>query len=100
MIISGGENIYPAEVESAVSSHPAIAEAAVIGVPDEKWGETVLAVVALRPGHTLDIEQLREFAGAHLSRYKLPRRLEVVPALPRNATGKLQKMDLRTRFKS
>jgi len=98
MIISGGENIYPAEVESVISKHPAVAEAAVIGVPDEKWGETTLAVVALKPGQALDIEQLREFAGAQLSRYKLPRRLEVVAALPRNATGKLLKTELRKQF--
>ncbi len=100
MIISGGENIYPAEVESVICKHPAVAEAAVIGVPDEKWGETVLAVVALKAGQTLDIEQLREFAGEQLSRYKLPRRLEVVAALPRNATGKLLKTELRKQFKS
>ena len=99
MIISGGENIYPAEVESVLAKHPAITEAAVIGVPDEKWGETALAVVALKSGQTLDIEQLREFAGAQLSRYKLPRRLEVVPALPRNATGKILKTELRKQFK-
>jgi fatty-acyl-CoA synthase len=99
MIISGGENIYPAEVESVISKHPAVAEAAVIGVPDEKWGETTLAVVALKAGQSLGIEELREFAATQLSRYKLPRRLEVVAALPRNATGKLVKTELRKQFK-
>jgi acyl-CoA synthetase (AMP-forming)/AMP-acid ligase II len=99
MIISGGENIYPAEVENIVYEHPAIAEAAVIGVPDEKWGETVCAIAVLRPGQSLDLERLREFAGAQLARYKLPRRLEIVAALPRNATGKILKMELRKQFK-
>ncbi len=96
MIVTGGENDYPAEVESALMRHPALAEVAVLGEPDEKWGEAVVAFAALKPGHTLDIEQLRAFAGEHLARYKLPRRLEIVPALPRNATGKILKYQLRT----
>jgi fatty-acyl-CoA synthase len=98
MIISGGENVYPAEVESALYEHPAVAEVAVIGVPDEKWGETICAVVALKAGQDLELEQLREFAGARLARYKLPRRLEIIPALPRNATGKILKNALRQQF--
>ena len=98
LIISGGENIYPAEVENVISKHPSVAEAAAVGVPDEKWAEIVLAVVALRAGQTLDIEQLREFAGSQLSRYKLPQRLEVIAALPRNATGKILKTELRKQF--
>ena len=98
MIISGGENIYPAEVENVVNQHPAVADGAVIGVPDEKWGETVCAVVALKPGQRLELEHLREFAGRQLARYKLPRRLEIVPALPRNATGKVLKTQLRQQF--
>jgi fatty-acyl-CoA synthase len=96
MIVTGGENVYPAKIESALMRHPAIAEVGVLGEPDEKWGEAVVAFVALKPGHTLDIEQLRAFAGEHLARYKLPRRLETVPALPRNATGKILKYQLRT----
>jgi fatty-acyl-CoA synthase len=99
MIISGGENVYPAEVESVLFQHPAIAEAAVIGVPDEKWGETVCAVVALKPGQSLDLEGLRTFAGEKLARYKLPRRLELIALLPRNATGKVLKTELRKQFK-
>jgi fatty-acyl-CoA synthase len=98
MIISGGENVYPAEVENVLHEHPVIAEAAVIGTPDQKWGETVCAVVTLRPGHSVELEQLREFAGTQLARYKLPRRLEIVAALPRNATGKLLKTQLRQQF--
>ena len=77
MIISGGENVYPAEVESALMRHPAIAEVAVIGEPDEQWGETVVAIAALKAGQTLTIEELRAFAGESLARYKLPRRLEI-----------------------
>lgn len=98
MIISGGENVYPAEVESALFKHPSIADIAVIGIPDEKWGESVAAIVALKPGSSLDIDQLRDFAGASLARYKLPRRLEVLNELPRGATGKVLKTELRKQF--
>ncbi len=98
MIITGGENVYPAEVESALMRHPAIAEVAVIGEPDDTWGEAVVAIAALKPGQTLGIEALREFAGESLARYKLPRRLETVTALPRNATGKILKYQLRKMF--
>ncbi|WP_063045513.1 acyl-CoA synthetase [Nocardia pseudovaccinii] len=96
MIISGGENIYPAEVENILCGHPAIAEVAVIGVPDDRWGEAVTAVVTFRLGHEpLTLEELRDFAGASLARYKLPTKLQVVDALPRNSTGKVVKYLLR-----
>jgi fatty-acyl-CoA synthase len=95
MIISGGENIYPAEIESVLYDHPAIAEVAVIGVPDERWGEHVVAVVALQLGAMLSLEELQTFAAARLARYKLPRELRIVDALPRNATGKVLKSGLR-----
>jgi fatty-acyl-CoA synthase len=95
MVISGGENVYPAEVESVIYAHPAVAEVAVIGLPDEKWGEAVAAVVALKPGQTLELEALREFAGASLARYKLPRQLHTVDELPRNPAGKVLKYRLR-----
>jgi fatty-acyl-CoA synthase len=98
MIISGGENVYPAEVESALMRHPDIAEVAVIGEPDEQWGEVVVAIAALKPGKSLTIEDLRAFASESLARYKLPRRLETVAALPRNATGKILKYQLRKTF--
>jgi fatty-acyl-CoA synthase len=78
MVITGGENVYPAEVESVLYDHPAITEIAVIGPPDEQWGEMVVAVVALKEGATVDLEELREFATERLARYKLPRRLEIV----------------------
>lgn len=98
MIISGGENIYSAEVESVLYGHPAIAEAAVIGIPDEKWGETVLAIVVAKPGQTLTLEELRDFAAQGLARFKLPRVLEIIDVMPRNSNGKVQKPQLRERF--
>jgi fatty-acyl-CoA synthase len=98
MIVTGGENAYPVEVESALMRHPAIAEVAVIGEPDEQWGESVVAIAALKAGASLTIEELCEFAGGSLARYKLPRRLEIVAALPRNATGKILKYQLRRTF--
>jgi fatty-acyl-CoA synthase len=98
MVITGGENVYPAEVESVLYDHPAITEIAVIGLPDEQWGEVVVAVVALKEGVTVELEELREFGTERLARYKLPRRLEIVPSLPRNPAGKVLKFELRARF--
>ena len=99
MIISGGENIYPAEVEAVLYAHEAVAEVAVFGEPDEKWGESVTAVAALKPGAALDLETLRAWATERLARYKLPTRLEIVEALPRNPAGKVLKFELRDRFR-
>ena len=98
MIISGGENIYPAEIESVLYEHPAIAEVAVIGAADERWGERVVVIAALKPGAALDLKQLLEFAEAKLARYKLPRELHLVEAMPRNSNGKIIKTELRRRF--
>ncbi len=98
MVISGGENVYPAEVEGVLYEHAAIAEVAIIGLPDEKWGEAVTAVVALNEGESLTLEELREFADGRLARYKLPLRLHVVDALPRNPAGKVLKFELRQRL--
>ena len=95
MIISGGENIYPAEIESELMRHPAIAEVGVIGEPDPTWGERVVAVAALKPGRHLTLEALRTFAQERLAAFKLPKRLEIVAALPRNTTGKILKQKLR-----
>ncbi|WP_405232626.1 acyl-CoA synthetase [Lentisalinibacter salinarum] len=95
MVISGGENVYPAEVEGVLYEHPAVAEVAVIGLPDEKWGEAVTAVVALSEGAELTLEELRDFADGKLARYKLPLRLHIVEALPRNPAGKVLKFELR-----
>jgi len=98
MVITGGENVYPAEVESVLYEHPAIAEVAVLGLPDDRWGEAVVAVAALKPGGSVTVEELREFAGQRLARFKLPSRLELVDALPRNPAGKVLKFELRDRF--
>lgn len=95
MVISGGENVYPAEVESVLYRHPAVAEVAVIGAPDERWGERVVAVAALKPGEQLTLEALQAFARQELAGYKLPRELRIVDALPRNPTGKVLKARLR-----
>ena len=95
MVISGGENVYPAEVESVLYRHPAIAEVAVIGAPDERWGERVVAVAALKPGASLTLEELQAYAREGLAGYKVPRELRLVDALPRNPTGKVLKGKLR-----
>ena len=98
MIISGGENIYPAEIEGLLFDHPLVAEVAVIGTADEKWGERVCAVIAVAGDVAPTLDELREFVGGRLARYKLPRQLEIVDSLPRNATGKVLKTELRARF--
>ncbi|MCP5166437.1 MAG: long-chain fatty acid--CoA ligase [Pseudomonadales bacterium] len=95
MVISGGENVYPAEVESVLYKHESIAEVAVLGLPDEKWGEAVTAVVALHEGESLTLEELRAFAEPFLAKYKLPLRLHLVDALPRNPAGKVLKFVLK-----
>jgi acyl-CoA synthetase (AMP-forming)/AMP-acid ligase II len=87
---TGGEKVYPEEVEMAVKGHPAVYDCLVVGVPDEKYGQAVAAVVELRDGAALELEELRKFLRAHLSGYKLPRSLTIVPQVPRNATGKAQ----------
>ena len=100
MVISGGENVYPAEVESVLFAHEAIAEVAVIGLPDEKWGEAVTAVVALHEGQTLTLEALRDFAADKLAKYKLPIQMHTVDALPRNPAGKILKFQLREKLRA
>jgi long-chain acyl-CoA synthetase len=95
MVISGGLNIYPREIEEVLHRHPAIREAAVIGVPDEHWGERLRAFVVPRPGMTLDPADVDAFCRESLSGYKVPRELRLVEALPRNAAGKVLKQELR-----
>jgi acyl-CoA synthetase (AMP-forming)/AMP-acid ligase II len=95
MIISGGENIYSVEVERVLTDHPAVADAAVFGIPDEKWGESVKAVVELSPGKQTTPEELIAWSRERLAHYKCPRSVEITPELPRNPTGKLLKKDLR-----
>lgn len=95
MIKSGGENIYSAEVEAVLQSHPAIKEVAVVGIPDPKWGEVVKAYVGLYPGQHVTSEELIAFCGEHLAKFKRPKIVEFAEALPRSATGKILKKDLR-----
>ncbi|MFC9595212.1 long-chain fatty acid--CoA ligase [Streptomyces sp. NPDC056944] len=98
MIISGGENIYPAEVEDALLGHPDVAEAAAIGVPDARWGEVGRAVVVLRAGAVVTEAELIAHLEGRLARYKIPRSVVLAPELPRNAAGKLLKAPLRARY--
>ncbi|GAB2662813.1 fatty acid--CoA ligase [Gordonia jinhuaensis] len=99
MIISGGENIYPVEIESVLAEHPSVAEVAVVGVPHEVWGEEVVAVVRAAPtGPQIDIDELIDHVAARLGSFKKPRRVFVVDELPRGATGKLLKRSLRQQF--
>lgn len=95
MVVSGGENVYPREVEDVLYAHPGVLEAAVIGVPDERWGERVHAVVVKRPGHDVTDNDLLVFARERLAGYKVPRSVEFADDLPKNATGKILKKDLR-----
>ena len=98
MYKSGGENVYPAEVENVLSLHPAVADLAVVGVPDETWGEVGLAVVVAAPDSEPTLAGLIAFAGDKLARFKLPKRLAVVPDLPRNVTGKVNRDALREQY--
>jgi fatty-acyl-CoA synthase len=98
MIISGGENVYPAEIESTLYQHEAVAECALIGVPDEKWGEVGKMIVALKEGAEVSGDDLIEFLRGNVANYKLPRSVEFVDALPRNPAGKVLKWELREKF--
>jgi len=95
MIISGGVNIYPAEIEAALLKHPAVLDAAVIGIPDDEFGEQVLAFCELKPGHRAEESEVLAHCAAHLASYKRPRRIEFMQELPRNTMGKLLKRELR-----
>jgi len=98
MIVSGGENVYPAEVENALHGHPAVQDVAVIGVPDERWGEAVKAIVVLRPGMTLDAAELIRYARERIGGYKVPKSVDIVAELPRNASGKVLRRELREKY--
>jgi long-chain acyl-CoA synthetase len=98
MIISGGVNIYPAEIEAVLLKHPAVLDAAVIGIPDAEFGEQVKAFCELRPGASATPAELLEFASRDLATYKRPKSLEVLPELPRNTMGKLLKRELRAPY--
>jgi long-chain acyl-CoA synthetase len=98
MIISGGENIYPAEVENALAAHPAVEEVGVIAVPHPRWGETPMAIVVLRAGHSVQAQDLIAFARERLAHYKCPTVIVFAETLPRNASGKLLKREMRRLF--
>jgi acyl-CoA synthetase (AMP-forming)/AMP-acid ligase II len=98
MIITGGENVYSPEVEQAMAGHPAVAEVAVIGIPDDRWGETIMAMVVLRPGHQATGPDIIEFTRERLAHYKCPRTVEIIDALPRNPSGKVLKRSLRAPY--
>ncbi|MEE2778372.1 MAG: long-chain-fatty-acid--CoA ligase [Acidobacteriota bacterium] len=95
MVVTGSENVYPREVEEVIFQHPAVADAAVIGVPDDKWGETLKAIVVLREGETLEPEGLIDHCREKLAGFKIPRSVDMIAELPRNASGKVLKKDLR-----
>ena len=100
MYISGGENVYPAEIERVLYTHPAVAEAAVIGVPDERWGEVGKAFVVLKSGSRVDANGLKAYCSKHLARYKIPQHFEFVDSLPKGDTGKVDRRALRQRCQS
>lgn len=98
MIISGGENVYPAEVESAIYGHPDVADVAVIGVPDDTWGEAVKAVCVPKPGHTVEAASVIAWARERIAGFKVPKTVDVIPELPRNPTGKILRRALRAPY--
>ncbi len=98
MIISGGENVYPAEVESAIYGHPDVLEVAVIGVPDAQWGEAVKAVCVPKPGVSIDPDSIITWSRERIAGFKVPKSIDVIPALPRNSSGKVLRKDLRAPY--
>jgi fatty-acyl-CoA synthase len=94
MIVSGGENVFPKEVEDVLTRHDAVAEAAAIGVEDEKFGQRLRAFVVLRSGRQAEEQELKDHVKANLARYKVPREIEFIDELPRNSTGKVLKREL------
>ena len=98
MIITGGENVYPREVEEILYRHPAVLEAAVIGVPDDKWVERVHAVITLKEGQEASPDEIITFCKERLARYKAPRSVEFVESLPKNPQGKILKRELRKKY--
>ncbi len=98
MIISGGENIYPREIEEIIIQHPAIQEVAVIGIPDEQWGESVKAIVVLVPGQNVDEDELISFCQNRIASYKKPKTVDFVADLPKNNYGKIVKRELRAPY--
>jgi fatty-acyl-CoA synthase len=100
MLITGGENVYPAEVEDVIIGHPQVAEVGVIGIPDDRWGESVCAIVVPLPGQTLSDEDIRECCRGKLAKYKIPKAIIFADELPRNPSGKILKRILREQYGS
>jgi long-chain acyl-CoA synthetase len=98
MIITGGENVYSTEVENAIYTHPAVLEAAVIGVPDERWGEAVKGIVVLKPGVAAEAEEIIEHCRDSIAGYKVPKSIEFMEELPKSGAGKILKRDLREKY--
>ncbi|GAB3100388.1 long-chain-fatty-acid--CoA ligase [Aestuariicella hydrocarbonica] len=98
MVVSGGENVYPAEVEAVLCSHPQVVESAVIGIPDEKYGEALVAVCVIKPSESFEAAQLIDYCRERIAGYKIPRKYHFVDALPRNAAGKILKRNLRNTY--
>lgn len=98
MIIAGGENIYPAEIEQVLFQHPQILEASCIGIPDPQFGEAVMAIVVLKPGQTISEEEIIGYAAQHLAKFKVPKRIAFLDQLPKNAVGKVLRRELRNQF--
>jgi acyl-CoA synthetase (AMP-forming)/AMP-acid ligase II len=95
MIISGGENVYPAEVEDAVYSHPAVEDVAVIGVPDDKWGEAIKAFVVVKDDVEVSADDIIRFARTRIAKFKCPKTIDFIDTLPRNPSGKILRRELR-----
>jgi acyl-CoA synthetase (AMP-forming)/AMP-acid ligase II len=100
MIVSGGENVYSREVEDVLYKHPAVAEAAVIGVPDPRWVERVHAVIALKPGRQVTEKELIAFCKEHIASYKAPKSVSFAESLPKNPQGKILKKTIRSAYQS
>ncbi len=98
MVISGGVNIYPIEIDEIIQKHPKVLEVAVVGIPDEVWGESLKAVVVLRDGEKASEEEIKEFCEGQLAKYKIPRTVEFTSALPRTPSGKIQKSVIKSRY--
>jgi acyl-CoA synthetase (AMP-forming)/AMP-acid ligase II len=98
MIISGGENIYPAEVENVLAAHPAVLEVAIVGIPHATWGEVPIAFVVLRPGLVATEQELMAYSRDRMAHFKCPSSVQFCDALPRNASGKLLKRELRAPY--
>jgi len=98
MYISGGENVYPAEVENVLFQLPQVADAAIIGVPNERWGEVGMAIIVKKPGQALEEGDIIRHCLGKLAKFKVPQAVAFVDMLPRNATGKVLKRELRTQF--